>query len=278
MTILLAGPVGGSVAAIEDAIHPRRADLRRPVRQASLAAQTEQILRQHLLDGELAPGDRLPPEHDLARRFGVSRATVRTAVGSLARRGLVVQRHGVGTFVAAGTLLTNNLSEAVDVNVLLERGGAQVEVTFDEMSITPVPPEAAEALGVDVGASVLKAAKRFTADGDTLIYVVNSIPVAVLGAEIAASAARHPHTTEPLFDFLENVVGVSTAFQLASLEAVLGSDVEYPANELTAAVPVLLFEEVGYTNDNEPIWHSRNWFPPSAMRFELIRHRSGATP
>jgi len=52
--------------------------------------------------GELHPGDRLPPERELAARIGVSRPTVRTALRSLATMGVVQSRQGSGTFIAAG--------------------------------------------------------------------------------------------------------------------------------------------------------------------------------
>ena len=42
-------------------------------------------------------------------------------------------------------------------------------------------------------------------------------------------------------------------------------------------VAVLAIEEVGYPTDPRPIWHSRTWFPPSEMSFELVRHRTGAS-
>src|SRR5207247_11187911 len=52
--------------------------------------------------GKLRPGQQLPPERGLARRIGVSRPSVRAGLRSLAAKGLLVTRHGAGTFVAAG--------------------------------------------------------------------------------------------------------------------------------------------------------------------------------
>lgn len=50
-------------------------------------------------DGSLRPGDRLPPERQLAEEFGVSRAAVREALSALDLMGLIEVRQGEGTFV-----------------------------------------------------------------------------------------------------------------------------------------------------------------------------------
>ena len=51
--------------------------------------------------GRYAPGDQLPTEAELARRFGVNRHTVRRALGHLGAEGLVHSRRGAGVFVAS---------------------------------------------------------------------------------------------------------------------------------------------------------------------------------
>ena len=49
--------------------------------------------------GQLRPGDRLPTEHELSRRFGVARTVVREAISLLKYDGVVDARRGVGAFV-----------------------------------------------------------------------------------------------------------------------------------------------------------------------------------
>lgn len=56
-------------------------------------------LREMIHRGELHPGDRLPPERDLARLLGVSRPTLRAGIRSLAAVGVLQSRQGAGTFV-----------------------------------------------------------------------------------------------------------------------------------------------------------------------------------
>ncbi|MCK0151637.1 FCD domain-containing protein [Marivita sp. S6314] len=55
-------------------------------------------LRVHLAETQPAPGDRLPPERDLAARIGCSRQTIRAALDVLAREGTVWRHVGQGTF------------------------------------------------------------------------------------------------------------------------------------------------------------------------------------
>lgn len=56
-------------------------------------------IAQMIAEGELAPGDRLPGEHDLARRFGVSRPSIREAMIALEMTGLIEVRTGSGAYV-----------------------------------------------------------------------------------------------------------------------------------------------------------------------------------
>jgi len=56
-------------------------------------------LERRILEGSLKPGDRLPPERELAIEFGVSRPSLREAIHKLASKGMVQSRQGGGTYV-----------------------------------------------------------------------------------------------------------------------------------------------------------------------------------
>lgn len=79
------------------------------IRLDSEVAKHEQV-RSRLIEviGTLSSGDRLPPERELATRFGVSRMTLRQAISRLAGAGYVVRVQGDGTFVAAPTISKNS--------------------------------------------------------------------------------------------------------------------------------------------------------------------------
>src|ERR1700733_1361786 len=65
----------------------------------SLVDGAELALRNWLAPGRYRPGDRLPPEHEVAAMLGISRGTLRSALGRLEESGEIVRRQGSGTFV-----------------------------------------------------------------------------------------------------------------------------------------------------------------------------------
>jgi GntR family transcriptional regulator, transcriptional repressor for pyruvate dehydrogenase complex len=103
----------------------------------------EQVAKEiiHMIEtGRLNPGDKLPPLVELAKMFGVSRATVREAFSTLQGMGLIALRHGEGTFVqqidlqtmiqqpmnAALLLGLNELTSLHEVRELLEKGACKM--------------------------------------------------------------------------------------------------------------------------------------------------------
>src|ERR1700716_3244625 len=75
------------------------------VRPAENGLATEQVViqvRDMIREGKLRPGDRLPPERELARRLGISRASLRAGLHFLAAIGVLTARHGSGSYIATG--------------------------------------------------------------------------------------------------------------------------------------------------------------------------------
>lgn len=68
-------------------------------KNGTTAEEVVESLRRMIHSGELSPGDRLPPERDLAKLLGVSRPTLRAGIRSLATVGILQSRQGAGTFV-----------------------------------------------------------------------------------------------------------------------------------------------------------------------------------
>jgi len=84
-----------------------------PIKPKKVSSQIADQIRSSILAGEFAPGDKLPPERELAEMFGVSRPSVREALNMLASSGLVMSYQGGGTVVMS-------LVETVAGNPLME--------------------------------------------------------------------------------------------------------------------------------------------------------------
>ncbi|REF36230.1 regulatory GntR family protein [Thermasporomyces composti] len=70
-----------------------------PTSDRPVYKQIADLLRSSIERGELRPGERLPSETELIKRFGVAQGTVRQAVGLLRSEGVVIAEHGRGVFV-----------------------------------------------------------------------------------------------------------------------------------------------------------------------------------
>jgi GntR family transcriptional repressor for pyruvate dehydrogenase complex len=82
-------------------------------------------IRTMVIEGELVPGDRLPPERKLAERLGVSRGQLRRAFQALAERKMIESRQGDGTY------LLSDLDSAPTVDAILEAIHSQHDVLHE---------------------------------------------------------------------------------------------------------------------------------------------------
>jgi len=133
----MTGPTETAHAAAAAVSPPAETGIFRPVSVGRISEIIVEQIRVLMRQGQLKPGDRLPPERDLCERFGVSRVTVREALRMLESSGLVQIRVGArgGAFVTApssdrvGEGLTDMLTlsaisaaDVTEVRMILEVG------------------------------------------------------------------------------------------------------------------------------------------------------------
>jgi len=91
-----------------------------PIQSSTVVQKIIDKITQSLIKGELKPGDRLPPEPELALMLGVSRTSLREALKTLGGLGVLVARKRGGTFVAAsGSQL---MLDPLIFNLIIENG------------------------------------------------------------------------------------------------------------------------------------------------------------
>jgi GntR family transcriptional regulator len=134
--------------------------------------------------GAIKPGDALPSERDLAARVEMSRVTVRKAVQHLVREGVLVQRHGSGTYVAPQpNRVEQSLSQLTSfAEDMARRGMAVRSVWLDRGVYVPSPLETVT-LGLGASDNVARVA-RLRISGDT--------PLAIERASLSASILQDP--------------------------------------------------------------------------------------
>lgn len=115
----------------------------------SLYMQIAATLRDEMERGVYEPTGRLPSESELGERFGVSRVTVRLAIGCLANAGLVERKQGKGTF-ARRRRLRHRLDVLGGFHHSLTRQGVPVQMELLRLDECAVPPGLREAFAPDV--------------------------------------------------------------------------------------------------------------------------------
>ena len=127
-----------------------------------LYMQTTEALIDFLSEGGYRPGDRLPTEKEMADHLGISRATLRVALGYLETRGHIVCRPGLGTFVAAPISLQapHGFHLALDrVEPILSvaaRLDLEAQIVGRKVETIPATAEWAHKLDVSVGSELAR--------------------------------------------------------------------------------------------------------------------------
>ena len=107
------------------------------VRPAPDGLMTEQVViqvREMIQQGKLKSGDRLPSERELAKRLGISRASLRAGLRFLAAIGVLTSRHGSGTYIAAGPPAL----DSEPLNMLAALHGFTTEKMFEARRLVEV--------------------------------------------------------------------------------------------------------------------------------------------
>jgi GntR family transcriptional regulator len=241
-------------------------------RSISLSDQVKRQIREWIDEDGYAQSDgQLPSETQLSERLGVSRATVREALTMLARDGVVVRRHGVGTFV------NNNLpglratfTENVEFEDMIAQQGYDAGVEVLRIGTEPVGT-LAEPLGIDADDEVYVVEKVFLADSVPVIFCHNAIPMKLLGSELLTNANNNALGREPIYRLLQSHGDQNVSYQVSHLTAAVAD--QTMAEQLLCApgYPLLCIEEFGYNDLQEPILYCLNYHRSDIIRFDAVR-------
>ena len=217
-----------------------------------------------VLSGSTPIGTKLPNEQELAGRFGVSRATVREAVGGLVESGYLVRRHGSGTFVSSPPGRQHALDTTLSYTQMIRQAGMEPGLRLLSTTVRPADSDEAVDLGLDDGAAVRVLERLRTADGRPVIYSLDIVAAHWLD-EIADA-----DLSTGLYDVL-HAVGAHVRTASAVLLPVVAGARLARLLDVRRGTALQRIDEVDYTDDASPVMRSTEWHVPGV--FELRVHR-----
>jgi GntR family transcriptional regulator len=238
----------------------RRRGLRRVLRTLDRGgqpayAQIEDRVAEAVSAGDLQPGDRLPPERELAEQLGVSRMTLRQALQTLERRGLVrrtVGRHG-GTFVAEPKI-ERDLTALAGLTEQLRRQGHQAGARVLSTQEGPASRRTAAALGLAAGGRVFEVVRLRLSDGTPLALERSLFP-----AERFEGLLDRP-LDGSLYALLDATYGVAVRRAVERLEPVIAGPREATLLSVDEGAPLLLVERTAFDAAGLAVEYARDRF------------------
>lgn len=225
----------------------------------ALYVQLAEDLARRIQSGEYGPRRRLPGEYELVDRYGLSRVTVRQAMSVLERRGLVVRRRGVGTFVASPKV-HQDLAEPLRgfYDGLVARG---LKPEFSLVEFRKVTPNAhvAAKLGTDSAMLV------------TRLYKLDDSPFAVTSIHmhpITADVTREEVATTPIYHILERLDKKIARADLTIRAQTAGQGPGHLL-EIAAAEPVLILDRTSYDEHGAALENTVCYLRSDAYEFGL---------
>jgi GntR family transcriptional regulator len=221
----------------------------------------ERALSTAIANGDLEPGHALPGERELARLTSLSRVTVRKALAGLAAKGLLISRHGSGTFIAER--IVKSTSRLTGFTDDLRARGLNPRSKFLERTVGEVTPEEAMALNLSPGARVIRLHR---------LRLANDAPLALERSTVPQSLLPDPQqVTGSLYETLEKL-GLRPQRALQHLRAVSCDAQSARLLKVARGAPGLLIERRAFLADGRAVEFTRSLYRGDAYDFVAELH------
>jgi len=247
----------------------------------SLVDDTELALRAWLATGRHRPGDRLPPELELAGMLGVSRGTLRTALDRLADAGEITRRQGSGTYVGKAvrpTAFHEGLEVLRPYSKLAERRGVALSVRDLEIAERRLGGEVGEVFDLDPEAVAWTITRTILADREPVAVMRD-----VVRPGVSLPAERRLRSAIEAGGMVLDVLlehGVAIAFAVTRVRPLLLAGRERVGRALgvQGTTAVLELEEIMHLASGEAVQHSSDTFAPGGIDLQVRRNLDVAAP
>jgi GntR family transcriptional regulator len=209
--------------------------------------QLETILRRRILARDFFPDAPLPSEEALGQEYDVSRITVRQALSSLERDGLIVRRRGKGTFVVEKAFLveTPKLTGSIEDLILM---GIQTSTKILSTSIVDPPETIRNRLELVANEQVYRIEKVRSVEKESFSYVINYLPSRI-GEKIRMESLK----VKPLLMVLEDDLGIRANGADQTIEATVADALVAPLLDIRVGDPLLKVERTVYDIKGKPV-------------------------
>jgi GntR family transcriptional regulator len=235
------------------------------------AHEIESVLR-HRISVPANADIRLPSETELSEEFGVSRVTVREALASLERKGLILRRQGLGTFVnTQGVDIQTRLDESIEFAELIRSSGYEPDLSYLECEQTFASTDVAARLKIDVDAAVLTITKVFTASRTPVVYCTNMIPLNLVADSLQSSLVETIRPDLSVYTVLAHWFSQYVAFQISDVEACNADEAQARMLNCAPGTALLRLVEVGFNDRQQAVFLGDVYYMPGLIQFQLIR-------
>jgi GntR family transcriptional regulator len=239
-----------------------------PKRDTAVRSALQQL--RHLMETEYGVGDRLPPEKELADQLGVSRGTIREALGALSTEGAVTRQWGVGTFVSPPrTAAPLSMTVIQSFRDRVQASGHTVSLREATCTLVPASDAAITALGLQSGAAAWRIFRLFAVDGIPSAHMVEYLPTELFGTAIDPHAMLFVETD--LFDMLNSHTGITVTNTVTDVDAIVLDADHATALGIAAGKPVLRTEQVTLGPDGQPLAYGITLQRTDLVRMRIVR-------
>jgi GntR family transcriptional regulator len=229
---------------------------------------TSQRLHESLgtIIAEKKQGERLPSEPELARRLGVSRATLREAMRTFETQGLIRRRQGSGTFVVhPSTVIESGLEVLESIETMAERIG--LPASMGELKIEHRSPSQEEAQILKCAdAQVVDLSRVILAGARPAAYLIDIVP-----DDVIAPADLKANFTGSVLDLLLKRGFPSLMTSRCEINAVTASPEVARALGIQRGDVLLRFVSFLYSTTGRVVDYSFSYFLPGYFRFHVVR-------
>ncbi len=220
----------------------------------------------HITQNHMQRGDQLPSEAAMAKMLGVSRNTLREAYISLENEGVILRRHGIGTFVAQPPRIRDALNEFTPFAQIIRAGGYTPAFHTLSARRERPPAEARDALGTAETQPVLHIRRLVHADQRPVIHVDD-----YLSPGVDASGMNWETFNGNMVQFLSAALDTPLHQIQSSIRAAALTPEIARYLELAAGAPILSVRSTIYTRDNRPVMYSLLCFNSDIVEFNIVR-------